>query len=348
MSLFYRIREKKKQEEPPKDENKWKMMFTKDDRKTNLAVNTASTSSATLTKASSKQYSFPNEDDADQFRATKDSVPQKGDEKKVKKRPSTPNPPVLIRSDKYGEAPAPPKAPVGPVVLDKFGNFRLASTERPPEPPAPPRRSRSRSHSRRRYSSDSRSRSRSAKRRSRSRSYGRRRSRSRSYRSRSASRSRSYSRSRSRSRSVDRRRRYGMRGNYDRGTYYKPRFNNQQRYGYRGGRGGYRDYRDFRGRGRDRFRGGWVNRGGGGNYRYRRDDSRDRRMDRRSRSVSHDSDDRRSPRGNRGKHSDNETERGNSKGQRKSPPPPPSSSDPKEENWDDAEPKGTGNDSNNE
>lgn len=132
---------------------------------------------------------------------------------------------------KYTEPPPQiPKPPARQAVLDKFGNFRLPSTEKPPEPTPMPRSrtSRSRSRSRRRYSG-SRSRSRSLKRRSRSRSYQRRRSRSYRSRSRSGgsrSRSRSFSRSRSRSGSIDRRRdrRPRGRGGYDRGTYYKPRF----------------------------------------------------------------------------------------------------------------------------
>lgn len=80
----------------------------------------------------------------------------------------------------------------GPVVLDKFGNFRLAQdmTSKPPEPPESPGKSRSRSRSRRRRYSPSVS-------RSRSRSPRRGRSRSRSYRHRY---SRSLSRSKSRSR----------------------------------------------------------------------------------------------------------------------------------------------------
>ncbi|XP_065162968.1 tetratricopeptide repeat protein 14 homolog isoform X3 [Atheta coriaria] len=224
-----------------------------------------------------------------------------------------------------------PKAnpiPQGQVVLDKFGNFRLVTPPKnaqgpppgvvqrydgrgkPPEPPGRPRsesrspRSRGRSRSRGKYS---RSRS-STGSRSRSRSY---RSRSRSYYSRSRSRSGSYySRSRSRSRSYSgdrRRRRGGFRGRYnDRGTYYKPRFqnnrNNFQRGGNRGGNNSNNHYRerihdrDFRGGGgnnRGRF---YNNRGGrrprgrfqrGGGYR----DNRDRRFDRsrsrdRSRSFS--------------------------------------------------------------
>ncbi|EAA43471.4 AGAP009659-PA, partial [Anopheles gambiae str. PEST] len=108
-----------------------------------------------------------------------------------------------------------PAVKSGPVVLDKFGNFRLASADapsaaggsKPPEPSAAPpmRRSRSKSRTRNYGSSRSRSRSRSDRRRSRSGSFRRRFSRSRS-RSFSRSRSGSYSRSRSRSRSFERRR----------------------------------------------------------------------------------------------------------------------------------------------
>ncbi|CAH1105868.1 unnamed protein product [Psylliodes chrysocephalus] len=218
--------------------------------------------------------------------------------------------------------PAPPpmnKIPQGQVVLDKFGNFRLmtppelkkeaqlAAGRRPPEPPgrprsdsrSPKRRSRSRSKYSRspRSSSGSRSRSRSCRSRSRS-YYSRSRSRSGSYYSRSRSRSRSYS--------GDRRRyvrRGGFRGrhNNDRGTYYKPRFQNPRHNGQRGRGGGYynnnRDSRygdrDYRGRGRPypfqnrgnrrQPRGRYGQRGGYRDYRDRRySRSRSRDRDRRS------------------------------------------------------------------
>ncbi|CAH1953990.1 unnamed protein product [Acanthoscelides obtectus] len=232
---------------------------------------------------------------------------------------STESPPLPPpkKSSKPSPAPAaPPKIPQGQVVLDKFGNFRLMTPpelkklgsadaqplppgRRPPEPPGRPRsESRSpkrRSRSRSKYSN----RSSSSGSRSRSRSY---RSRSRSYYSRSRSRSGSYysrSRSRSRSYSGDRRRynrRGGFRGRYnDRGTYYKPRFQNP-RHNDRGGRGYYRGRdrydRDYRGRGRGHgpFRGrrprGRFSRGGYRDYRDRRyDRSRSRDRDR-SRSYS--------------------------------------------------------------
>ncbi|KAL1123972.1 hypothetical protein AAG570_001742 [Ranatra chinensis] len=128
--------------------------------------------------------------------------------------------------------------------------------------------------------------------RSKSGSYNRlrryRSSESGSYRSRSYSRSRSRSRSgeyrRSRSRSDDRSyRKYpgGGGGRYprNRGTYYRPRFQNSSsnyknrggnRGGYRNNRGGgqgYRDYRDYRNRGFPR-RGGRGRGGGGGGPRY--------------------------------------------------------------------------------
>ncbi|XP_049822779.1 tetratricopeptide repeat protein 14 homolog isoform X3 [Aethina tumida] len=228
-------------------------------------------------------------------------------------------------------APPKPMIPSGPVVLDKFGNFRLMTPpemkkhdqpplppgRRPPEPPGRPR-SDSRSPKRRSRSRSKMSRSRSTSMsRSRSRSY---RSRSRSYYSRSRSRSGSYysrSRSRSRSYSGDRRRyrRGGFRGRYnDRGTYYKPRFqnprhNNNMR-GRGGGGGGYynnrdtREYRGGRGGGRpfnrpynQRRPRGRFTRGGGGGQGYRDYRDRQSRYDRsrsreRSRSYSRsDSDD---------------------------------------------------------
>lgn len=179
------------------------------------------------------------------------------------------------------------KTPIGQVVLDKFGNFRLASNEKSTEPATSTVRL-SRSRSRRKYSSNSRSRSRSVKRRNRSRSHDRRRYTHRSYRSRSVSRPNSYSRSRSVS--VERHRsRYRGRSNYDRGTYYKPRFGSA-RFNVRGNRGGFRDSRDYRGRGRDNWhRSSWSNRGGTtSSNRYCRNDSRDRRTDRRSKSLGSD------------------------------------------------------------
>ncbi|CAG9769036.1 unnamed protein product [Ceutorhynchus assimilis] len=209
-----------------------------------------------------------------------------------------------------------PKIPQGQVVLDKFGNFRLMTppeikkskemlgamgNNRPPEPPGRPR-SDSRSPKRRSRSRSRGSRSRSSSNsRSRSRSYNR--SRSRSYASRSRSRSGSfYSRSRSRSRSYSGDRRFRRRGggNFrgnnrnDRGTYYKPRYQNPRydnRGGNRGGRGGWNrdryDNRNYRGRGRpyDYNRGNrrhprgryGGNRGGGyRDRRYDRSRSRDR------------------------------------------------------------------------
>lgn len=174
-----------------------------------------------------------------------------------------------------------------------IGVYKFLGRSKPPEPPGRPR---SGSRSPRRRGSRSRSGSRSSSNsRSRSRSY---RSRSRSYYSRSRSRSGSYysrSRSRSRSYSGDRRRyrRGGFRGRYnDRGTYYKPRFQNPRP---PRGRGGYyardrydRDYRGGRGRpyysrGGRRPRGRYQ-RGGFRDYRDRRD-YRSRSRDR-SRSYS--------------------------------------------------------------
>uniref|UniRef100_V5GI62 Tetratricopeptide repeat protein n=1 Tax=Anoplophora glabripennis TaxID=217634 RepID=V5GI62_ANOGL len=231
----------------------------------------------------------------------------------MKEPPKKPESPRKIKP--LVPAPLPNKIPQGQVVLDKFGNFRLMTPpelkkgndlpplppgRRPPEPPGRPR-SDSRSPKRRSRSRSKYSRSRSSSiSRSRSRSY---RSRSRSYYSRSRSRSGSYysrSRSRSRSYSGDRRRyrRGGFRGRYnDRGTYYKPRFQNP-RHSQRGRGGGYynRDSRyndrDYRGRGRPYPYNNRGNRRPRGRYQrggYR--DYRDRRYDRsrsrdRSRSYS--------------------------------------------------------------
>ncbi|XP_058119733.1 dentin sialophosphoprotein isoform X1 [Anopheles coustani] len=280
-------------------DGKWRMMFNKDKRPTAAAKEpiatgapaAAASSSSTSTAAmGSKQHAFSNESD--------DESPGGG--------PSSYGAPKIqpyvdVRSNRFGfssgrydehrggrggsvEKMKPSAANLvksGPVVLDKFGNFRLATAEtpggsgggagggsKPPEPSvAPPgsRRSRSKSRHRTYGSSRSRSRSRSERRRSRSGSFRRRFSRSRS-RSFSRSRSGSYSRSRSRSRSFERRRfdrriyrggRGGGGGGYggggDRmGSFGGNRFNNPRGH-YR--RGGFRDFRD------NRFMG---NRGGGG------------------------------------------------------------------------------------
>lgn len=248
------------------------------------------------------------------------------------KKPESPK-----RSNKLPPEPPKPNINTGQVVLDKFGNFRLMTPpelkkggpgggaggsmshdnvplppgapprginagRRPPEPPGRPR-SNSRSPRRRSRSRSKFSRSRSTSMsRSRSRSY-----RSRSYYSRSRSRSGSYysrSRSRSRSYSGDRRRFRrgggGFRGGRynDRGTYYKPRFQNPRHNNQRPRGGGNYNNRDSRYDNRD-YRGGrrgpFQNRGGRrqrgrfqrGGYR----DFRDRRFDRsrsrdRSRSFS--------------------------------------------------------------
>uniref|UniRef100_A0A182PUV3 TPR_REGION domain-containing protein n=1 Tax=Anopheles epiroticus TaxID=199890 RepID=A0A182PUV3_9DIPT len=267
---------------PSGDDNakdgKWRMMFNKDKRPAKEPVPIAAT---TLTAGMGlKQHPFSNESD---------------DEESIGAGPSFTIAGKMLHSDRntsgrfggrYGDDRGGPSdkgksstvsqvPPVksGPVVLDKFGNFRLATADapataggsKPPEPSAAPpmRRSRSKSRTRTYGSSRSRSRSRSDRRRSRSGSFRRRFSRSRS-RSFSRSRSGSYSRSRSRSRSFERRR-YDRRiyrggrgggGGYggDRmgGPFGGNRFNNSRGH-YR--RGGFRDFRD------NRFVGG---RGGGG------------------------------------------------------------------------------------
>lgn len=249
----------------PEEESKWKMMFAKDEKKEVKIP---------------KQYAFTNEEDAD-------SEPANNSDRNYRKSADRKNTssyqPSSSSRSRYDDVKAaapiqshqPPTA--GPSVLDKFGSFRRAPNvdqtnnfipDKPPEPPAY------------RRSSRSRSRSRSRSNRSRSRSYGRRRSGSFSRR-----KSRSYS-SRSRSGSGDRRDRRRW------PTYYRPRFGNNNRSNRFNRGGNYKNFRDFRNnRGRDRWnnnRGGWVNRGGngggGGKFRNFRDDSRERRFYRRSRS----------------------------------------------------------------
>lgn len=180
---------------------KWKMMFSKDER-TNEQIS--------KTKQP-KQYAFGYESEEDDQRASQNqphasygAVGVQATTSHLLQQPSTSSSVAFQRSKSKGRHVSPPPKPKdlapissnqvksGPVVLDKFGNFRLANTEPLVKLPE---RGRSRS---RKYDSSS-SASRSPRRRSRSGSYGGRRkySRSRSpyYR---GSRSRSYSRSRSR------------------------------------------------------------------------------------------------------------------------------------------------------
>uniref|UniRef100_A0A182VKH5 TPR_REGION domain-containing protein n=1 Tax=Anopheles merus TaxID=30066 RepID=A0A182VKH5_ANOME len=273
-------------------EGKWRMMFNKDKRP---AKEPAPIAATTLTAGLGlKQHPFSNESDEESVGAGPSftiggKMPQ-NDRGTTSSRFGGSG--GTSGGGRYGEDRGGPSekgkaasstvaqmTPVksGPVVLDKFGNFRLASADapsatggsKPPEPSAAPpmRRSRSKSRTRNYGSSRSRSRSRSDRRRSRSGSFRRRFSRSRS-RSFSRSRSGSYSRSRSRSRSFERRRfdrRFyrggrgaggGGGGGYggDRmGPFGGNRFNNPRGH-YR--RGGFRDFRD------NRFVGG--PRGGGG------------------------------------------------------------------------------------
>ncbi|XP_065084214.1 tetratricopeptide repeat protein 14-like isoform X2 [Ochlerotatus camptorhynchus] len=235
-------------------DTKWRMMFNKDER----AV--VKEPPPTTKSFVPKQYAFSNESDEEslgvfQMQQHQQQLQQKAsqrtaryDEEKNRRRPPTPEKPKPSVSQM-----APVKS--GPVVLDKFGNFRLANAEettKPPEPSGPPRRSRSRSRGRR-YGSSSRSRSQSMRRRSRSGSFRRRFSRSRS-RSFSRSRSRSYSRSRSRSRSFERRR-FDRRDYRGRGGFHNRPFGNRfhSRGGFMNRRGGFRDFRDSgRGGFRDR------------------------------------------------------------------------------------------------
>lgn len=237
----------------PKD-GKWRMMFNKDER--------AAVKETTATKPFvPKQYAFANDSDDESVTAvgfTPAPPPQQKttrivryEEDKNRRKPLSPEKPKPSVSQM-----APVKS--GPVVLDKFGNFRLANAEdaaKPPEPAAPPRRSRSRSRGQR-YGSSSGSGSDSPRRRSRSGSFSRRRSsRSRS-RSFSNSRSRSYSRSRSRSRSFERRRFIDRRNQFNnnqnfrgRGNFYNRPYGNYQNWNNRGNfmhrRGGYNN--NFRG-----------------------------------------------------------------------------------------------------
>lgn len=186
---------------PEESEGKWKMMFPKESKK----------------DAPAPKYAFPTEDD-EQDDTAHDSKPSYASTSSMPPI-SYPHPPPS-KYEKYESAKVQPllsHPPVGPSILDKFGNFRRADqgdmmSDKPPEPPSQHSRSRSRSRHSRSYSrSVSRSRSHSRRRRSSSRSYSRR----------------SYSRSRSRSGSYDRRnrRRVGYYHNNNRPRF----FNNRER-----------------------------------------------------------------------------------------------------------------------
>lgn len=168
---------KQKQAEDDNAPEKWKMKFAKDERQTEGKP-----------KAAGK-FGFGYEsDEEDQLRsfqanpvAQAQAYAQAGSsglyEKNKKAHRSSPPKPKPAELP-----PAPlPIVPKGPVVLDKFGNFRLADPGQiaPPKPleaMSSTRRSRSRSRRRSRSRSNSRS-----PRRRRSGSYRRRYSRSRSY-----------------------------------------------------------------------------------------------------------------------------------------------------------------------
>lgn len=153
---------------------KWKMKFAKDDTKQRPPAK--------------NQFGFAYESDEDEaaknFQVKAVAAPTaiygaastSGMYDKYKQKSPIPKPKIEIPQVQL------PLIPKGPVVLDKFGNFRLADPgalgpPKPLEPTSSTRRSRSRS---RRRSSRSRSNSRSPRRR-RSGSYRRRHSRSRSY-----------------------------------------------------------------------------------------------------------------------------------------------------------------------
>lgn len=154
---------------------KWKMKFAKDERQGDAKQKIPG------------KFGFGYEsEEEEQTRSFQSQVPPQTiypapstsgmyDIKSIKTR----SPPMKPKME-VAPVPAPILVNKGPVVLDKFGNFRLAdpgastAPPRPLEPTSSTRRSRSRS--RRRSRSDSRS-----PRRRRSGSYRRRYSRSRSY-----------------------------------------------------------------------------------------------------------------------------------------------------------------------
>lgn len=255
---------------------KWKMKFAKDERQAD-----------TKQRGSKQQFGFNYEsDEEDQARNFQSQAPAtttsnygagtSGSYDKNKKR----SPPPKPKPEYIAIPPAPiHMIPKGPVVLDKFGNFRLAdpgviAPPKPLEPTSSTRRSRSRDGRR------TRSNSRSPRRR-RSSSHRRRHSRSRSY-SRFASKSffltkksfyffyfRSYSRSRSRSRG---RRVFRGRGGFNSRPRFSPKRIGQSSRGR--WNNNFRDTRDFRGGHVDRFRDRPGGRGGRFGGRFNRSFSR--------------------------------------------------------------------------
>lgn len=123
-------------------------------------VNVSATAVATTSKDIPKQTAFGMDEDSESELQNRYGQAFTGTQTtQDKARPSaiSTQPPVsTLARPKYTEPPPQiPKPPTRQAVLDKFGNFRLPSTEKPPEPAIVPRRSRSsrsRSRSRRRYS----------------------------------------------------------------------------------------------------------------------------------------------------------------------------------------------------
>lgn len=257
---------KKKQETDEAPQEKWKMKFSKDERKLEAKAN------------AKPQFGF-NYDSEDEEDAVRNLQSKSQSTSSQNERQSPP------KDQKLAEvAPAAPVVVARPVVLDKFGNFRLADpTQAAVKPPDST------------TLNNRRSRSRSYRRHSRSRSDSRfdifiylhfkliNEQIFRSPRRRRRSYSRSYSRSRSRSR--ERRGFRGGRGDFSRHRRFSPKRGPTSS---RGGR-----WNDFNRGGRDRFKNDrFPRKFGGGGGRYNRSYSRspERSPDRR-----HDkSDDRKS------------------------------------------------------
>uniref|UniRef100_A0A182VTX2 TPR_REGION domain-containing protein n=1 Tax=Anopheles minimus TaxID=112268 RepID=A0A182VTX2_9DIPT len=172
-------------------DGKWRMMFNKDKRPTKEAAPIAPLSTSGIT-----QHPFSNESDEESVGGSAPPPPygviskaqQHNDRSGGGSRFGGRYDDRAPEKAKPSTASQMPPVKSGPVVLDKFGNFRLATADtpsttggsKPPEPTAAPpmRRSRSKSRTRTYGSSRSRSRSRSERRRSRSGSFRRRFSRS--------------------------------------------------------------------------------------------------------------------------------------------------------------------------
>jgi hypothetical protein len=134
---------KKKQEIEEVPQEKWKMKFSKDERKLEPKANAKAQFG----------FNYDSDDEEDSTRNAQSKAQAGGSSQNDHQSPS--------KDQKPAETPAAPVVVARPVVLDKFGNFRLADPSqaavKPPDSTTLTRRSRSRSYRRHsRSRSDSR------------------------------------------------------------------------------------------------------------------------------------------------------------------------------------------------